>query len=88
MLAHELDKILNTTNKIMGQAKRRGTYEERVQQSITEQNFVRELLEKQEKEWWDSLTPEEQETVTRNREIAKQRRERAAMITRAFSRFA
>lgn len=51
----------------MGQAKRRGTFEERKAQSIAEQEKTLDLLRKQEAEWFESLTEEERERVIANR---------------------
>lgn len=51
----------------MGQAKRRGTYEERKESAIHDANVVREILLKQEKLWWDSLTEEEQKNIISKR---------------------
>lgn len=51
----------------MGQAKRRGTYEERKASAIHDLGVVSTILAKQEKEWWDALTPDEQKRVVTNR---------------------
>ena len=51
----------------MGQAKQRGTFEERRQQSIDRSKA--EILECQRKaqEWWDSLTPEQKKAEREKR---------------------
>lgn len=49
----------------MGQAKRRGTYEERRTNSINDEAATVKLLKDQEDAWWNSLTPEEQDTVAK-----------------------
>ena len=51
----------------MGQAKRRGTYEERKAAAIADNEKAARLLREQEDAWWNSLTPEEQANVAKNR---------------------
>lgn len=51
----------------MGQAKKRGTYEERKAAAIEDNTRTVQLLKEQEEAWWNSLTPEEQERVAKNR---------------------
>ena len=51
----------------MGQAKRRGTFEERRQQSIDRSEAERLERQRQAQERWDSLTPEQQETEREKR---------------------
>lgn len=51
----------------MGQAKKRGTYEERKAAAIEDNNRTIKLLKEQEETWWNSLTPEEQQRVAKNR---------------------
>ena len=51
----------------MGQAKRRGTYEERKESAIADNLKTIQLLKEREDAWWDSLTPEEQQNVVRGR---------------------
>ena len=58
----------------MGQAKRRGTFEERRQQSINRTEAERMERQRQAQEWWDSLTPEQQDAEREKR----RKRERAA----------
>ena len=51
----------------MGQAKRRGTFEERRQQSIDRAEAERLERQRKAQEWWDSLTPEQQEAERKKR---------------------
>lgn len=51
----------------MGQAKRRGTFEERKESAIADIQLVRNILLQHEKEWWDSLTVEEQKKIIEKR---------------------
>ncbi len=51
----------------MGQAKQRGTFEERKASAIQDQETVIGMLAKQELEWWNSLTVDEQKLVAKNR---------------------
>jgi hypothetical protein len=59
----------------MGQAKRRGTFEERRQQSIDRTEAERMERKRQAQEWGDSLTPEQQEA---EREKSRKRERDAA----------
>ena len=47
----------------MGQAKRRGTYEQRKADAIEDNKKTARLLHEQEVAWWNSLTEEEQANV-------------------------
>ena len=51
----------------MGQAKRRGTFAERRDSAIHDQEVVKTILNQQEKKWWDSLTAEEQISILQKR---------------------
>lgn len=51
----------------MGQAKRRGSYDERKNAAIEDNEKTIRLLKEQEDVWWASLTPEEQQNVVRSR---------------------
>jgi hypothetical protein len=51
----------------MGQAKQRGTFEERRQQSIDRAEAERMERQRKAQEWWDSLTPEQQEAEREKR---------------------
>lgn len=51
----------------MGQAKRRGTFEERKNSAIEDNAKTIRLLKEQEEAWWNSLTPEEQDAVAKKR---------------------
>lgn len=51
----------------MGQAKKRGTFEERRQQSIDRAEAERMERQRKAQEWWDSLTPEQQEAEREKR---------------------
>ena len=51
----------------MGQAKERGTFEERRQQSIDRAEAERLERQRKEAEWWNSLTDEQKENVRQNR---------------------
>jgi hypothetical protein len=51
----------------MGQAKQRGTFEERRQQSIDRAEAERLERQRKEAEWWNSLTDEQKENVRQNR---------------------
>jgi hypothetical protein len=62
----------------MGQAKKRGTYEERKTTAIEDNARTIQLLKEQEEAWWNSLTPEEQERVAKNR---VSRAKKLAMLT-------
>ena len=74
----------------MGQARKRGSYEERVQQSLArtvreqEEAAKRKRLKREEDQrWWDSLTPEQQE-----KELAayraRKKRKHSAFLALAF----
>jgi hypothetical protein len=63
----------------MGQAKRRGTFEERRKQSIDAANAARTEREREEAEWWNSLTDEEKRLVRRNRERRARQMQALAM---------
>ena len=52
----------------MGQAKERGTYEERRQQSIDRTEAARTKQEREEAEWWNSLTDDQKRLIRKNRE--------------------
>ena len=65
--------------KTMGQAKKRGTFEERRQQSIDAANAARTEREREEAEWWDSLTDDERRLVRKNRERRARRMQALAM---------
>jgi len=47
----------------MGQAKARGTYEERKRMACEDNALTAKLLLEQEQRWYDSLSPEEQMAV-------------------------
>ena len=47
----------------MGQAKRRGSYEERKRTACEDNALTAKLLLEQEQRWYDSLSPEEQMSV-------------------------
>ena len=51
----------------MGQAKKRGTFEERKQAAIDDNLLTIRLLKEQQDAWWASLTEEEQQIVADNR---------------------
>jgi hypothetical protein len=51
----------------MGQAKRRGTFDQRKAKSIELQKFIIDEMNKQEAKWYQSLSDEEKTTVDRNR---------------------
>jgi hypothetical protein len=51
----------------MGQAKKRGTFEERKAAAIEDNRKTIQLLREREEAWWNSLTPEEQEAVAKKR---------------------
>jgi hypothetical protein len=55
----------------MGQAKQRGSFEERKTQSIERKKKERIEREKVEREYWESLTDEEREKILTNRERAR-----------------
>ena len=66
-----------TTNQLrnyMGQARRRGTFEERRQQAIDRAKAEKQERQRKAKEWWDSLTPEQQES-----ELEKRRKRESSM---------
>ncbi len=60
--------ISTKDTETMGQAKRRGTFEERRQQSIAAANAARMEREREEAEWWNSLTDDQKRLVRKNRE--------------------
>lgn len=60
-------RILSIEITIMGQAKKRGTYDERKAAAIEDNARTIQLLREQEEAWWNSLTPEEQQRVAKNR---------------------
>lgn len=53
----------------MGQAKKRGNFDDRKSQAIARDEAERARKIQEEKDWYDSLTEEEKETVRRNLEI-------------------
>lgn len=57
----------------MGQAKRRGTFEDRRQQSIEATEAAKTERDRAEAEWWNSLTEDQKRLVRRNRERRAQR---------------
>ena len=61
----------------MGQAKQRGTFEERRQQSIDHAEAEKVERQRKTQEWWDSLTPEQQDAEREKRR--KRERGMAAM---------
>lgn len=63
----------------MGQAKLRGNFEERKQQSIDRKEAARLQREREEAEWWASLTDEQKETVRKNRAARAKRMESLSM---------
>lgn len=73
--------LLTRKTKTMGQAKQRGTFEDRRQQSIARTEAERLERQRKESEWWNSLTDEQKENVRRNRA----RRARQMAFFTAFS---
>lgn len=76
----------------MGQAKRRGSFDERKRQSIDSEkariaeadrleDLAREEKRRKFQEWWDALTPEQQEA---ERKLARDRRSRSRNNATAF----
>ena len=63
----------------MGQAKQRGTFEERRQQSIDRAEAERLERQRKAQEWWDALIPEQQEA-----EREKRRRRSSGMNAMAM----
>jgi len=63
----------------MGQAKQRGSFEQRKAESIQKKKDERERKIREEKEWFDSLTEEEKATVRRNLEIREENRRALGM---------
>ena len=63
----------------MGQAKIRGTFEERRQQSIDAAKAAWTKREQEEAEWWNSLTDDQKRTVRKNRERQARRMQALAM---------
>lgn len=57
----------------MGEAKSRGTYEERKANSIADQKAALSILKKQDEEWLLSLSESERENVLTNRIKTKAR---------------
>lgn len=51
----------------MGQAKRRGSFEQRKQQSVEKAEALKIENARKEQDWWDSLTEEQQNEVSRRR---------------------
>lgn len=51
----------------MGEAKRRGTYDERKTAAIEDNLKTIQILKDREDAWWATLTPEEQQNVVRGR---------------------
>ena len=50
----------------MGQAKNRGTYEERKAEAIQDNAVTVQLLKEQRSKWWNSLSEEEKEFAAIN----------------------
>ncbi len=65
----------------MGQAKRRGTYQERVQQSIEKETQLLAALEESAKVWYESLTDEDKERYAK---LAEERKARMAKTSSAL----
>lgn len=61
----------------MGQAKKRGTYDERKANAIADNELAVKILREQEQVWWDSLTEDEKANVRLNR--AKQAKKLAEL---------
>lgn len=51
----------------MGQAKRRGSFDERSASAITDNLKTIQLLKEREDAWWATLTPDEQQNIVRSR---------------------
>jgi hypothetical protein len=51
----------------MGQAKQRGAFDERKASAIHDAELAKQILLKHEKDWWDSLSSEEQKRIISNR---------------------
>jgi hypothetical protein len=64
----------------MGQAKKRGTKEERIAQSIARKEAEDSERRRKVAEWWQSLSPEEQEAQINKMKINKKRRLNAATL--------
>lgn len=58
----------------MGEAKRRGDYEQRRQQAVTRRAEAIEAKRVADQQWWEGLTDEEREEEIRRVELAEQRR--------------
>lgn len=56
----------------MGQAKQRGTFEERRQQSIDRREAEAQERDRKLAEWWNAMTPEEQEAIREKRRRSQQ----------------
>jgi len=56
----------------MGQAKNRGTREQRIAQSIENTRLKEEADKQAAKDWWESLTDEEQQAERKKRRQGKQ----------------
>lgn len=67
----------------MGQAKKRGTFEDRRQQSIERTEAERLERQRKEAEWWNSLTDKQKENVRKNRERRARHMHVLAMWMRA-----
>jgi len=67
----------------MGQAKQRGSFEERKTQSIERQTKERIERENAEREYWESLTDEEREKIRAD----KKRVDQILAMTNMFSQF-
>lgn len=55
----------------MGEAKQRGTFEQRREQSVTDQEAARKILKEQENKYLQSLSEEERENILKNRQVTK-----------------
>lgn len=55
----------------MGEAKQRGTFEHRREQSVADQEAARKILKEQENKYLQSLSEEERENILKNRQVTK-----------------
>jgi hypothetical protein len=65
----------------MGQARKRGSFEDRRQQSIAAARSRRTAKEQAEADWWNSLTYDQKRLVRRNRENRARRMSTLVGIT-------
>ena len=66
----------------MGEAKRRGSYEERITQSLNRKRQLEESEKEKARLWWESLSDEER---AQQRKIWRDKRKKQQEVSRIFA---